>query len=110
MGGMKLALYFAALLMIFQLATGCDEPAKSADPVVKVSRLPLPHRFVNVSSTNSPGVALDTETGQYCRTWDWTYKSSSLNGSLDTLPTCLSIFQGTPPNSKDPLGVLGPQK
>lgn len=108
MGGMK-AFAFALFVLILQ-ANGCDQTATPPPPVAKESHLPPLHRFENVSSPSSPGIALDTVTGQYCKTWDWTYKAPSLNGGLDTVPTCLSIFQATPSSANDPLGILGPQK
>jgi hypothetical protein len=88
---MKLA--FLTALLVLQQAAGCNEQPK---PAAKARERPPIRRFENVSTPQSPGVALDTVTGQYCKTWDWTYKAESLNGALDTLPTCLSIFQSTP--------------
>jgi hypothetical protein len=85
------ACLFAVLLL--QQPTGCNEQPKVAE---KARHSPPIRRFENVSSPGSPGIALDTVTGQYCRTWEWTYKANELNGGLDTLPTCLSIFQNTP--------------
>ncbi len=107
MGGMKAAVTLATAMLVFQQSLGCNQSTK---PVEKVRHYPPIHRFVNVPSSVSPGVALDTVTGQYCKTWDWAYNNASLKGGLDTLPTCLSIFQGTPSNPNDPLGILGQQK
>jgi hypothetical protein len=45
---------------------------------------------------NEPGVAVDTVTGQLCRTWDWNYTANPNAKSMNTIPTCLSIFQDTP--------------
>jgi hypothetical protein len=84
--------YLSALLLL-QQPSGCNEASK---PVANVRHnLPI-HRFENVSNPQSPGIALDTVTGQYCKTWEWTYKAEALNGGLDTLPTCLSIFKSAP--------------
>jgi hypothetical protein len=110
MGGMKAAAGLFVLLLLFQQPDGCDQSPKPTPPAAKESRLPPLHRFENVSSPASPGIALDTVTGQYCKTWDWTYKTPSFNGGLDTVPTCLSIFQSTPSSPIDPLGVLDLQK
>jgi hypothetical protein len=96
--------YFIALLLL-QQASGCNEAPKSAE---RAHRSPPIHRFENVSSPQSPGVALDTVTGQYCRTWEWTYKAEALSGGLDTLPTCLSVFKSIP--SKDDGANEGPQQ
>jgi hypothetical protein len=90
---MKLAIVVIAAVLLQQ--SGCDEqaPKPAAQPI---HRYPPIRRFENVNTPGSPGVALDTVTGQYCKTWEWTYKASALNGGLDTLPTCLTVYQGTP--------------
>ena len=92
---MKVAFFVLAfVLVVLDDPLGCDKPP--AKPVVaQAKRYPPIHRFENVSN-QSPGIALDTVTGQYCKTWEWTYKVNAMNGGLDTLPTCLSIFQSTP--------------
>ncbi len=82
----------AALAAVLQ-ANGCNSMQPKSDPV-KIERPPL-YRFESVSN-GSPGVAMDTVTGQYCRTWDWTYKAESMSGGLDTILTCLSIYKWTP--------------
>jgi len=90
---MKLAIVVIAAVLLQQ--SGCDEqaPKTAAQPA---HHYPPIHRFENVSSPVSPGVALDTVTGQYCKTWEWMYKASGMKGGLDLLPTCLSIYQDTP--------------
>jgi hypothetical protein len=88
------AIAAVALLVLLQ-ESGCDQ--KPAPAVVPPTKLHHPtHRFEDVSPTGSLGVALDTVTGQWCRTWDWAYKSDSQSGGLDTLPTCKSLFDSTP--------------
>lgn len=95
---MKSTVCFVALLLL-QQQSGCDQSPK---PVEKEKRLPPIHRFENVSEhSESPGVALDTVTEQLCKTWDWSYKNTAMSGGLDTLPTCLRIFQDTP-TSEEP--------
>ncbi len=107
---MKVAAVLIASLIALMQTNGCDEPTKPVTPnsTAKEPRLPPLHRFVNVSSPASPGIALDTVTGQYCRTWEWSYKVASMNGGLDTVPTCLRVFQSIPAGEdpKDPLGIL----
>ena len=88
---MKIAACLFALALVLNQSNGCDQPSKSA-----VKHLSSIHRFENVSSPTSPGIALDTVTGQYCKTWEWSYRVQSMNGGLDTLPTCLSIFLSVP--------------
>ena len=94
-GAMKIATFLVIAAFIFQ-QSGCEQAPKPTAPPEKVRHSPPIHRFENVSTPASPGVALDTVTGQYCKTWDWAYKASGLSGGLDTLPTCLSIHQSAP--------------
>ena len=90
---------FAVPLIATMLLSGCAQtPTKPTAP--KAERPPI-HRFESVSPTGSLGVALDTATGQWCRTWDWSYKSTTLSGGLDTLRTCLSLYQQTPQTDAD---------
>jgi hypothetical protein len=99
MDGMKAGICLIGLALFLDGPNGCDQSSKPASPapqpVAKTKHYPL-HRFENVPSTQSPGIALDTVTGQFCRTWDWTYKIKTLNGGLDELPTCVSIFRDFP--------------
>ena len=100
-------LAFAALLQ----TNGCDSPQQSGKQEPAKPERPPIHRFENVSMPGSPGVALDTVTGQLCRTWDWVYKAATNpnKGGLDDLPTCLSIYRETPAtgDSRDPFGQFG---
>jgi len=89
--GMRIAACLAAMLIFLQ-PTGCDQSPK---PAAKERHYPPIHRFETVSSNGVSGVALDTVTGQWCKTWDWFYKSDALSGGLDTLPTCLSLYNQT---------------
>lgn len=87
---MKVAALFLASFLL-QQANGCEE--KAPQTVAAPTPMPPTHRFENVSGNGSPGIALDTLTGQWCRTWDWSYKAKPDADSLNTLPTCLSLFQ-----------------
>jgi hypothetical protein len=87
---MKTAACLVVSLFLISLA-GCDQPA----PTPKEHHVPPIHRFENVSTTGATGVALDTVTGQWCKTWEWVYKADSMSGGLDTLPTCLSLYNLT---------------
>lgn len=89
---MKIASLLAISLFFLQL-DDCDQKPK---PIAKERHYAPIHRFEHVTIVGSPGVALDTVTGQWCKTWEWAYKNTSLNGGLDTLPTCLSVYQRTP--------------
>jgi hypothetical protein len=90
------ALLPVALFALLQF-TGCAPPKTAENPVDKaLTPSPGPiRRFENIPAVGIQGVALDTVTGQWCKTWEWSYKNDAMSGSLDTLPTCLSIFQST---------------
>jgi hypothetical protein len=84
---MKRRRVFSLLVMVsVPLIVGCRQPAVHHAPI---------HRFENVTIPGESGVALDTVTGQLCKTWLWAYKADSMSGGLDTLPTCVSIFEKT---------------
>jgi hypothetical protein len=87
---MKIAA-FLVMSFLLQQADSCEQKPKAAAPEMPPS--PPIHRFESVSTVASTGVALDTVTGQWCRTWDWQYKAQPSADSLNTLPTCLSLFQ-----------------
>jgi hypothetical protein len=88
----------ALLLPAFILlqTDSCDRKEAPPPPAPKHYVRRIEHRFENVSPTGALGVALDTMTGQWCRTWEWQYKNNAQSGSLDTLPTCYQLFQDEP--------------
>jgi hypothetical protein len=52
-------------------------------------------RFVVVNNSTAPVgfLALDTQTGRLCKTWDWQMPDGSLKGTgLDTLRTCRQML------------------
>src|SRR6185437_9088155 len=102
----------AVLTIPLVCCLGCGDLLQNQKAEPTKHRPPI-HRFENVSEhAASPGVALDTVTGQLCRTWDWNYKNESLSGGLDTIPTCKSIFDSTPSNddnSSPPVGSAARQ-
>jgi hypothetical protein len=94
---MRPVILAASALLLWQ--QGCETHKRP------VSYKPPPtHRFENVPMVGAQGVALDTATGQWCKTWEWIYKSPNNPdaGSLDTLPTCLSLFRDTPAQDELP--------
>lgn len=56
------------------------------------------NRFENVPNSGSPGIALDTVTGQWCRTWDWHDLKGNSKSDLGALPTCLSLYKKSAPS------------
>lgn len=96
---MKRIVCESLLLLVLVPATGCMQPSTAA-PAAKTHHAPL-HRFEHLSLAGQAGVALDSVTGQWCKTWEWTYRSDKMNGSLDTLPTCLSLYNTYPIQVED---------
>jgi hypothetical protein len=85
---MRIAVGLAVLIL--QQSLGCDQT-----PTPKEHHAPPIHRFVSVTVPPSPGMALDTMTGQLCRTWDWAYTAKPDASDLNTAPTCLSLYELT---------------
>jgi hypothetical protein len=96
---MKARTLTAFLCLVFLV--GCEQPpsqtasSASLQPVTPTHKHPI-HRFENVSPTGGLGVALDTVTGQWCRTWEWDYKGSPERDDLNTLPLCKSLYDSDP--------------
>lgn len=66
-------------------ADGCpSKPIDSARPTQPIGR------FVPVTNHNLLDLAVDTVTGQMCRTWNWQYKPDE-NG-LAGLPLCNDLY------------------
>src|SRR5216683_679408 len=96
---MKSIAIAVASLALFQQSVGCDQ----AKPTPKPAKITFPiHRFERPASV-APDIALDTLTGQYCKTWEWKYKKSELapTADLQDLPTCLSLFTSYPSQQID---------
>jgi hypothetical protein len=104
---MKAFILLAASILAIQAPSGCDSTAKPAVKPVE-HHVPPAHRFENVPGIAGDGIALDTVTGQWCRTWEWHYKVASMSGGLDTLPLCIDIFRSNPATGdpNDPLGLF----
>jgi hypothetical protein len=65
--------------------------------------IPVPRQPENVTGVPWSGAfALDTKTGQLCRTYDGEFAEK-----WQALPSCLDIFLQPTANPKDPLGILG---
>jgi hypothetical protein len=90
---MRIAAFFL-MSFLLQQSNGCENTTPpTAVPIPQPT--PPAHRFEGVAVVGSAGVALDTVTGQWRRTWDWQYKAKPDADSLNTLPTCLSLFEQT---------------
>lgn len=87
---MKVIAVFAMLIFLFQQPIGCNQQT-AAKKDNSASEPPI-RRFEPVVTHGSSDVALDTKTGQLCRTWEWQYKNDPTANDLNDLPTCYSIF------------------
>src|SRR5882762_253157 len=102
-------LYLLLCIPLLMVVVGCDElnpsskkPGSKAQ-ATKESRVPV-HRFV--LTRYDAGAAFDTQTGQLCRTWDWTVVGkptrSDESGIVpqrsvgELTPTCLSLYARYP--------------
>jgi hypothetical protein len=104
---MKVTALLATVFLVLQDPIGCDQkkpPKEAAQP-----KEPPIRRFEPVTSHGTSDVALDTKTGQLCRTWDWVYKNRPDAADLNDLPTCYSIYLAeqktivvTPEDMKNP--------
>jgi len=65
-------------------------------PVVIISMAFLIGLLMRISATGNLGIALDTMTGRWCRTWEWEYKNKPGEFGLNTLPTCYELFLSEP--------------
>lgn len=81
---MKVAACIATAIALHQ-SLGCN-------PTTPEFTRPPVHRFENISVPGESGIALDTVTGQWCKTWEWEYKQEVKEKSLGTIPTCESLF------------------
>jgi hypothetical protein len=106
---MKVIVSLAASLLLLQQTNGCDQPQQKPAEQPKPQRPPT-HRFEAVPTVGAQGIALDTVTGQWCRTWDWMPRDpkAPVDG-LNTIPTCFSLFQSQG-SAEDPLGILNQSK
>lgn len=105
---MKVAASVGILFIALQQSSTCNQPSKPASgpPVSKSERPSYPvHRFEAVPGIGGQGIALDTVTGQWCRTWDWVPRDPKApQDGLSTVPTCLSLFE-LMPSTNDPRGI-----
>ncbi len=72
------------------------DPASPPVPALRPSTLRRFERVSDRDPADTSQLALDTVTGQLCRTWDWSFKNQSLNGAFDKLPLCVDIYRQFP--------------
>ena len=84
-------------LLIF-LSVGCDthEPVRKSAVAQALTGNPNVQRFILVNNNLLPAgfLAMDTQTGRLCRTWDWSVpENSTLAGKgIDALDTCRDML------------------
>ncbi len=98
--------------------SGCDDLAKQAgyekSPAAKQPPLSTPtRRFVQYSHNDD--IAFDTQTGQLCRTWDWSPVAPEPKRTPEGMvperpageltPTCLSLFKQYPTAGNAGVGI-----
>jgi len=86
------------LFLALGLSVGCNKQQRAAKSIIDqaLTGTPNTQRFVVVNNSTVPVgfLALDTQTGRLCKTWDWSLQESSpLKGiGLDALTTCRQML------------------
>lgn len=86
------------VLLAASLSVGCHKQQPAAKSIIDqaLTGTPNAQRFVVVNNSTMPVgfLALDTQTGRLCKTWDWGLQDSSpLKGTgLDALTTCRQML------------------
>ena len=89
----------AAFLVAIIFQNSCDSSQKKTPAPVKPMKATPLHRFVLAQPLKD--VAFDTQTGQLCRTWEWSIEPSKANPATEIkvgqfAPTCLSVYTTYP--------------
>jgi hypothetical protein len=107
-------------LSILLMLSGCDEIQKAnGQPVAAAAKKAAPARPLRRFEVMKfdAGVAFDSQTGQICKTWDWTVTASPkvdpVTGTRpqqtlgEFAPSCLSLYKEYPSSAdaSDPLGI-----
>lgn len=105
---MRHACLLVALMSAIVL-TGCDDPQQSKSPVKPEPPPRVVHHFDPIARSEG-NLAVDTATGQMCKTWEWVcpnptyynprtklYEDVSSYGmscsAIATMPTCKSLSE-----------------
>lgn len=98
---MKMSMALAAF-MFLSSSNGCDEISDKSQPVPppkqEAHSRPI-GRFEKLQNFRVD-VALDTQTGQLCRTWYWQSTDRAHPDSYEDLPVCVDLYQQYPPVDK----------
>jgi hypothetical protein len=106
---MKLFMPLAVLLAL----QSCDQTTAPKKEPTKAAFTPRPglHRFI--LTRIGIDVALDTQTGQLCRTWDWPPTAEPPKDKPfaevkpgEYAPLCLTLYQQYPSGTGEPMTVV----
>jgi len=102
---MKIFILAASIALI--QTSGCsNDPQPKPTMELRKPLGPMVRRFESVPTAGSQGIALDTVTGQWCRTWEWTPRDlKPAPDIVGSLPSCLTLFKTTPAETS-PLDIL----
>ena len=99
---MKIAFAVLSFAVLLFQVDSCDKPK----PAPKPSKITYPIRRFEHSAGTDSGLAMDTLTGQLCKTWEWVYTSPNApSHDMQTLPTCLSLFNDYPSEKEEPSSI-----
>jgi len=117
---MKHAIAIVGLTVTLLFVAGCDDLAKEfgyykSQPVKPQALASTPtHRFM--ANSHNVDLAFDTQTGQLCRTWDWSpiapEAKPNAQGAVpqrmvgELTPTCLWLFKQYPTTGNAAIGVV----
>jgi hypothetical protein len=92
----KTASLVLGLLILVSVACDTHEPVRKSTVAQALTGNPNVQRFILVNNNLIPAgfLAMDTQTGRLCRTWDWsTPGNSPLAGKgIDSLDTCREML------------------
>lgn len=88
---------FVIWMAILLAQSDCDNTKQSAPPVQSVERKPSHpiNRFEKIQNFRVD-VALDTKTGQLCKTWEWQSTNRQNPDSYENLPLCVDLYNRFP--------------
>ena len=95
-----------AITILLAIATGCDQLADRPQPSARPSES-HPHpigRFEKLQNFRVD-VALDTQTGQLCKTWQWESTNRKSPDPYENLPTCESLYKNFPPVEEQSIAI-----
>jgi hypothetical protein len=93
---MKFAVVIGLAILLAQ--NDCDSSKQNSPPVQQSAEKKPPHpinRFEKLQNFRVD-VALDTKTGQLCKTWQWISTNRQNPDSYEDLPLCIALYNQYP--------------